>query len=51
MRKYKKVVNSKKRRYGDYTATSLSAAVSAVKAGMTLREASDEFRIPKSTLH
>lgn len=51
MRKYKKVVNSKKRRYGDYTPKDLEDAVAAVQSGMKLRDAQDEFGIPKSTLN
>ena len=50
MRNYKKVVNFKKRRYGDYTPKDLEDAVAAVQNGMKLRDAQDEFSIPKSTL-
>ena len=51
MRNYKRVVGSKKKRYGDFTQESLSNAVQSVKEGMKIREAANLYGIPKSTLH
>ena len=51
MRNYKKVVGSKKKRYGDYTKQSLADAVKAVNDGMTLRDAANTYNVPKSTLN
>lgn len=50
MRNYKRVVGSKKKRYGDYTNQSLANAVKAVNDGVTLRNAAKTYNIPKSTL-
>lgn len=47
MRKHNKVVNSKKRRYGNYTKKDLEDAVVTVQGGMKLHGAQDEFRVPK----
>jgi hypothetical protein len=52
MRKYKKVIGSKKKRYGDYTKDAIKNAIVAFQEGnMSIREASSSFNIPKSTLH
>ncbi len=52
MRKYKKVIGSKKKRYGDYTQDAIKNAIVAIQEGnMSIREASSSFNIPKSTLH
>lgn len=51
MRKYKRVIGSKKKKYGDYTKDALKHAVDAAHGGMSIREASSLFNIPKSTLH
>ncbi len=47
MRNYKRVVGSKKKRYGDFTQESLSNAVQSVKEGMKIREAANLYGIPK----
>ena len=49
MRKYKKVVNSKKRWYGNFFEKSLHDAMAAVRAGMPLREAADRFVVPNQS--
>ena len=51
MRTYKKVIGSKKKRYGDFLNDSLNNAVEAVKQGKTIRAAANEYNIPKSTFH
>ena len=51
MRRYKKIIGSKKKRYGDFLNDSLNNAVEAVKQGMTIRAAANQYNIPKSTLH
>ena len=51
MRKYKRVIGSKKKKYGDYTEDALKNALDAIHGGMSIREASSEFNIPKSTIH
>ena len=50
MRNYKRVVGSKKKRYGFYTKQSLANAVKAVNDCVTLRDAAKTYNIPKSTL-
>ena len=49
MRKYKKVIGSKKKRYGDYTQDTINNAIVAIREGMSIREASSSFNIPTST--
>ena len=49
-RKYKKVVKTKKKRYGGYTKKDLEDALAAAQGGMHLRDAEDQYRVPKSTL-
>ncbi|CAB4034516.1 jerky homolog-like [Paramuricea clavata] len=52
MRKYKKVIGSKKKRYGDYTQDAIKNAIVPIHEGnMSIRETSLSFNIPKSTLH
>ena len=51
MRNYKRKAGSRKRRYGDYTPSSLECALEALHEGMSVRHAAKEFNIPKSTLH
>ena len=51
MSRYKKIIGSKKKRYGDFLNDSLNNAVESVKQGMTIRAAANQYNIPKSTLH
>ena len=50
MRKYTRKVNSRKKRYGDYTKKDLEDALAAVKDGMHFQVAEDQYRVAKSTL-
>ena len=40
MRKYKRVIGSKKKRYGDYTQDTIKNAIVAIREDMSIRQAS-----------
>ena len=51
IRKYKVIGSRYAKRYGDYTQDTINNVIVAIHEGMSVREASSSFNIPKSTLH